>query len=388
MPWLNTLTLQNFRLFEHAKFEFDSPIVAITGPNGCGKSTLLEAVCLLSQAHSYRTSRERELIRFNQSEARLTLTLKSFEKVIPAAGVLEPTTLHAQLRLTPEDRFITRFTRNDILLRTRSAVLGHCPTVSFFLSDLDIARASAEARRHWLDAAVAQCEPSHARLLADYDKVRRQKAQLLKQPETPGFQDQLLLWNEQLQRYAVPILQQRWHYLRTIWPLVQAAYAELAPALETLTLGYLARWWDEHQTIAFDQPPDWLSMLQKAQQKLFNAELARQTCLTGPHRDDVALWLDEHLVADYGSQGQQRSVVLALKHAEWQHLVNVLNDWPVLLLDDVMAELDPTRQQFLLQWFNPQAQVLMTTTHLDEGLLTSPVQTLNLSNLVAFQPAL
>jgi DNA replication and repair protein RecF len=381
MPWLDTLTLQHFRLFKHASFQFDSPVVAITGPNGSGKSTVLEAVCLLSQAHSYRTSRERELIQFGKPEARVSLTLKppvtqTGQNLTVESAIIDPITLAAQLRLTADDRLVTRFTRNEVTLRTRSAVLGHCPSVSFFLSDLDIARASAEARRQWLDAAVAQCDPAHARLLADYDKVRRQKSQLLKQPDTPGFTDQLRLWNEQLQRYAMPILQQRWQYLRTVWPLVQTAYTELAPGLETLTLAYVARWWDENEPLAFDHPPDWSAMLYDAQHRLFKAELARQTCLVGPHRDDVALWLDGHLVADFGSQGQQRSTVLALKHAEWQHLVNYLNDWPVLLLDDVMAELDPKRQHFLLQWFNPQAQVLMTTTHLDVDL--GPVQMLDM----------
>jgi DNA replication and repair protein RecF len=371
MPWLDTLTLQQFRLFNQATFTFDSPIVSITGPNGSGKSTVLEAICLLSQARSYRTNRERDLIQFGHAEARLELTLNN------GTNLVEPTRLTARLAVTPDDRLVTRFTRNDVTLRTRSAVIGHCPTVSFFLSDLDIARDNAEARRRWLDTAVAQCHPQHWRHLSDYDKVRRQKNQLLKTPEAPGYAEQLHLWNDQLIRYAVPILQARWQYIQALQPLAQAAYHALAPGLETLTMRYVPRWLESAESFLYDGEPDWQTVLHQAQHRLFKAEQARAISLVGPHRDDVFLWLDNHLVCEFGSQGQQRSVVLALKHAEWQHLVQHLNDWPVLLLDDVMAELDPQRQQFLLQWFTPQAQVILTTTHLN-GLLPQTVQMIDL----------
>jgi DNA replication and repair protein RecF len=279
-----------------------------------------------------------------------------------------------------------------------------CPTVAFFLSDLDIARAGAEARRRWLDAAIVQLNPQHWPLLTAYEKVRRQKAQLLKlalQGPVPDLAEQLAVWNTQLVQYAVPILTHRWQYVQAITPLAQGAYAALTPQHpEPFNMAYAVRWqpdpsgqYEHDDWQHADMPtthqltmPDWAPMLWQALTHHTRQEQARASCVVGPHRDDVALWLNHQPVDSFGSQGQQRSVVLALKHAELTHLYQQTGEYPLLLLDDVMAELDPMRQRFLLDWFNPEGQVLITTTHADAtwthrlpGNTKAAVQTLDLT---------
>jgi DNA replication and repair protein RecF len=365
---LKQLDLSHFRCFNDLSLDLSAPLIALTGKNGCGKSAVLEAIALLTTGRSYRAQSDKDWIAWGQRQGHVSLTLQS--------GV----NLAVNASLTETDRVSTRFSRNEVRLATRSAILGSCPSVTFFLSDLDIARSGPEHRRRWLDSAITQLQPAHLRHLSAYEQVRKQKAALLKTPQqTPiptATTEQLAVWNTQLIHYGALILQARQGYCNVLAPLVSQAYAHLAPAQEALTLTYHARGSQVApalKTPATEAPPatvdDWSAALQHALTCQTQAEWQRGVCLVGPHRDDITLSLNGHEVTHFGSQGQQRSVVLALKHAEREHLHQYHGVSPLLLLDDVMAELDKQRQAFILQWFTPDSQVVLTTTHLS-GLPT------------------
>jgi DNA replication and repair protein RecF len=342
---LQTLTLRHFRNFETVHLEFAPGQNLILGDNGQGKTNLLEAIHLLAFARSHRTAQDRELIRHGATGASVTGTL------LGASGL--PKKLDALISVE-NDRLRTQFKVNGLAVKSRSQVLGHLPTVGFFLSDLQLLRGRGEDRRRWLDWATTQWEPRHLQWVAEFQRIRQQKAELLKSERVRP--DHLAVWNEQFALAASRVITSRLNYLQVVAPLAEQHYQAISQAAEPLTMAY--------QSTA--PGPDCLAALQSVLEARQTEEIRRGQCLVGPHRDDVVFSLSGHRADAYASQGQQRTVVLALKLAELDLLTKV--ERPLLLLDDVMAELDPDRQRFLLQHIhNDGLQVFLTTTHLEPG---------------------
>ena len=338
--------------------EFSPGLNWILGENGQGKTNLLESIYLLSNARSHRSKNERELIAHSANTARITAQVQ-----IQQTGghhVLEMTWERPQ---TDGGRLKTILKQNHQPLKSRSQLLGNCPSVSFFVTDLLLLRGQPEDRRRWLDAAAAQYDRRHFQLVSTFQKIRLQKAHLLREYLETGTASQdnlthLAVWNDQFAEAAVRLMQSRQHYLSLIQDRVTCHYIDMAPH-ETLSLSYHAS--------AFDDVEAFRQELEKIQVQ----ECRRGQCLIGPHRDDVQFFLNNQDATAYGSQGQQRSIVLALKLGEWDVLSGVLCEPPVLLLDDVMAELDPERQDHLIQQLAPEAQVFLTTTHIDRRVQAS-----------------
>ncbi len=357
--WLQHGEFRHFRNYPHLELDWAPHKNIFLGENAAGKTNILEAIYFLSHGRSHRTRHDRELIQWHQGVTKIELLGQSHHH----GGSLS---LEAQLALSPENSLKTVFKLNGNPVKSRSEVVGKIPTVTFFLSDLLIIRGAPEDRRSALDRSLVQYDPVHFKRMNAYNRVRQQKSQLLKNPPYAIDPDVLESLNQQLVATGAALMMARMTYLQQIETFAQPRYHELSQGRENLTLSYQP---------CFHQSFDVLS-LEILQQSLYEAirnvqsdELRRGQVLVGPHRDDVQFFLDAHDACLYGSQGQQRSIVLAFKLAEIQVLKHRLQDeTTILLLDDVMAELDPTRQHQLLLNLDPRMQVFLTTTHLDSGL--------------------
>jgi DNA replication and repair protein RecF len=364
-----SLHLSHFRNIAQAQLDFDPVQTLLIGANGQGKTNVLEALYVGSHARSFRTANERELMQHGQPKAQIKLVLDGpqgltdLEICWTDASMLDP---------SQPKRLKVGFTRNGVTLKSRSQLLGTLPTVSFFVSDLLLLRGAPEDRRRWLDAAVVQYDPRHFAWLAEFNKVRQHKSQLLKQPPEQLDLEHLAAWNQRLAETAAWVMAARLQYLKRISPLIADAYQGLSAhttPMEVLTLGYVTSL-DRHceegtcpipafagtgsgnlQPSSNNLETTVAALTQSLLQQLTDRqadECRRGVCLVGPHRDDIRYDINGYDASAYGSQGQQRSIVLAAKVAELRALQAKLNDPPVLLLDDVMAELDPDRQARLM----------------------------------------
>jgi DNA replication and repair protein RecF len=357
---VQTLHLVNFRNYSELSVTFSPRKNIFLGNNGQGKTNLLEALYFLSNARSHRTSSDRELIRTGQSFATIQAQLANHH-------YQGRTQAEVQIKLDDE-RLKTTFKINASPLRSRSEMLGYLPSVSFFLPDLLLLRGTPEDRRHWLDAAIVQYDKRHLTYLSEFQKVRQQKNRLLKSPPEQISREHLSAWNVQLAATAAKVIASRQQYLSLIEDLAAVAYLELSDAREALTLRYQSAVLEREslKALAPQGLPD-VSIIEAELGELLAQrmpdELRRGTCLVGPHRDDIQFFLDGLPADAYGSQGQQRSIVLALKLTELKCLTAKLQEPPILLLDDVMAELDPDRQRLLVEHIHPESQVFITTTH-------------------------
>lgn len=374
-PRLKTLSLRGFRNFEGVQLILPAQgVMVIVGANGLGKTNLLEAMAVLSHGRSFRTSNERELLRHDATFATVSGQLEASSR--------DPMHLEARWQLDEGQRLRRRFFKNEVALSGRGALLGQLPSVVFTQQDLSLLRGAPEDRRRWLDMALVQARPELLAHLQRYERLRKQKAFRLKQALADGWQlaslaNELDVWDTQLSEAGAAVWAGRLQYLQALRPLLQAHYGELGgeASHEHVDIGYQARRFETSELVnIIKTPPDATQLQASLAQTLAHwraDELRRGTCLVGPHRDDISMSLrvggdaEPRDATAFGSQGQQRTFVLALKLAERDALANRCGAPPLMLLDDVMAELDPERQALLLERL-AGAQVVMTTTHVPE----------------------
>ncbi|GDZ96191.1 DNA replication and repair protein RecF [Planktothrix agardhii CCAP 1459/11A] len=358
--YLKLLYLRQFRNYADQKVIFEAPKTILLGNNAQGKSNLLEAVELLSTLKSHRVSRDRDLIFDTQPTAQITATLKR------DLGTLD-------LGITLRSQGGRTVCLNGESLRRQLDFLSVLNVVHFSSLDLELVRGSPEYRRNWLDRLLVQLEPIYAYILQQYNQVLRQRNALLKQikqnPETSEIhhkQEELELWNVQLAVAGTRVIRRRDRVLERLVPLAKIWHESISGNTELLDIIY-------QPNVNLELPNYSLSITppEKIQQAFFDkirtraiAEKQQGISLVGPHRDDVIFSINQTPARSYGSSGQQRTLVLALKLAELQLIEEVVKEPPLLLLDDVLAELDINRQNQLLDAIQDRFQTLITTTHL------------------------
>jgi DNA replication and repair protein RecF len=258
-----------------------------------------------------------------------------------------------------------RLQLNGESLRRHLDALGTLNAVQFSSLDLDLVRGAPGQRRDWLDRLVTQLEPYYAHLQQQYQQVLRQRNTLLRRsPARPEPSPaELAIWDAQLVSLGIRVIRRRARALERLVPFATQWHQEISGHREVLTLDY-------QPNIASEAPASWddaealqAAFFEKLAQRR-QAEQMQGTSLVGPHRDDLELSINRTSARHYGSQGQQRTLVLALKLAELQLIDEVVGEPPLLLLDDVLAELDLRRQQQLLEVIQDRFQTLITTTHL------------------------
>ncbi|MCG6138351.1 MAG: DNA replication/repair protein RecF [Nostoc sp. LLA-1] len=347
--YLKNLHLRHFRNYQDQKVEFTAAKTILVGNNAQGKSNLLEAVELLATLRSHRMGRDRDFVQEGEDIAQIHATLER------QAGTHDLTlTLRRNGRRT--------VAINGESMRRQIDFLGMLNAVQFSSLDLDLVRGGPDHRRNWLDTLLIQLEPIYAHILQQYNQVLRQRNAFLKQNQDSALKTQqsaLAIWDAQLVTTGTKVIRRRDRALQRLAPIAAAWHASISGSTEVLQINYLPSVpLEQNQPEVIQQ-----AFLTKIQQRSA-AELSRGTTLVGPHRDEVELIINQTPARQYGSQGQQRTLVLALKLAELQLIEEVVQEPPLLLLDDVLAELDPSRQNQLLDAIQDRFQTLITTTHL------------------------
>lgn len=356
--YLKTLHLRQFRNYRDCVVDFDAPKTILVGNNAQGKSNLLEAVELLSTLKSHRSIRDRDLILENATFGQIRANLER------AYGSI-------QLSVTLRTQGGRTVALNQESLRRQLDFLGVLNAVQFSSLDLELVRGAPERRRNWLDSILTQLEPIYAYILQQYNQVLRQRNALLKKLRTQqaegkidelsakDYDLQLALWDAQLATAGSRVTRRRARVLERLAPLAQAWHERISGAQEVLEIIYAPNVSIEKG----DSEGVQQAFLEKIQQRRI-PEQVHGTTLVGPHRDEVEFTINNTPAKSYGSQGQQRTLVLALKLAELKLIEEVIGEPPLLLLDDVLAELDLSRQNQLLDAIQDRFQTLITTTHL------------------------
>jgi len=351
--YLKDLHLRSFRNYSDRKVEFTAQKTILVGNNAQGKSNLLEAVELLSTLKSHRSPRGRDLVEENSDVARIEATIKRAYS-----------TLELGIILRRQGRRTVSLNREN--LRRQIDFLGNLNTVQFSSLDLDLVRGGPGCRRNWIDNLLIQLEPIYAYILQQYELIIKQRNALLKllrdrdSASTNSEESQLKIWDEKLAEMGSRVTRRRARILARLTPIAREWHASISGKTEILDIVYTSNInWLEDDPIHVKE-----AFLTKIQQRRM-AEKQLGTTIVGPHRDEIELFINNTPARAYGSQGQQRTLVLALKLAELKSIEQVIGEAPLLLLDDVLAELDPNRQKQLLNAIGDRFQTLITTTHID-----------------------
>ncbi len=352
--YLKNLHLRQFRNYQDQKVEFTAAKTILVGNNAQGKSNLLEAVELLATLRSHRMGRVADFIQEGQDIAQIN-------------AILERENGTSDLALTLRRNGRRSVAINGESVRRQMDFLGVLNAVQFSSLDLDLVRGGPDVRRNWLDTLLIQLEPIYAHLLQQYNQVLRQRNAFLKKAldsadgiNRVSTQDSTLaIWDAQLVTTGTKVIRRRDRAIQRLAPIAAAWHASISGSTEVLQINYLPSV-PLAQIPAEEIQPAFLAKIQQRSA----AELYRGTTLVGPHRDEVELIINQTPARLYGSQGQQRTLVLALKLAELELIEQVVHEPPLLLLDDVLAELDPFRQNQLLDAIQDRFQTLITTTHL------------------------
>ena len=344
--YLQSLQLKQFRNYREQWVEFLAPKTILVGDNAQGKSNLLEAVELLATLRSHRAMRDRELV-------------LEGEPVGQIAAVLARDTGSSDMMITLRSNGRRTVSLNGEALRRQLDFLGLLNAVQFSSLDLDLVRGGPGERRNWLDTLLMQLEPVYAYILQQYNTVLRQRNAFLKQGEAGKDLTQLAIWDAQLAAIGARVIRRRSRVVGRLAPLAQAWHQAISSSAEVLEVRYAPNVGAEEDDPVVVQQ----AFLERLQMRAI-AEQHQKTTLVGPHRDEVEFMINHTPARQYGSQGQQRTLVLALKLAELKLIEAVVGEPPLLLLDDVLAELDLTRQNKLLETIQDRFQTLITTTHL------------------------
>lgn len=364
------LTLTDFRNFASLNTEIPLGPTIVVGANAQGKTSLLEAVYYLVGASSRHSSHDSQLIRLDTEPpvARIVAELEREDR---------RETIEIRLITTELENGQERL-RKEILIngvKKRAIDLhGHFNAVLFLPQDVQVVEGSPGERRRELDSTISQADPDYARLLSEYRKVLAQRNALLKQlQERRGDAGELAFWDKRLAELGTEVMIARAATLAQLQTLAAPIHGELTADAERLTLHYRPAYEPEG---SFDEGA-WLTGslrdgLQAQLERLRPKELRRGLTLTGPQRDDLSLQVNGLELRHYGSRGQNRTAMLAFKLAQVDWLHQRTGEQPVLLLDEVLAELDPARRGYLLNRLADSNQALLTAA--DVGMFDKPFQ--------------
>ena len=330
---INKLTLEGFRNYRGQTLEFDPACNVIHGENAQGKTNLLEAMVYLSCGKSPRTRTERELISFDGGEARIIGEIYSREREF-----ITDITLRAGSR--------RKMTVNGVAAKNASELSEVLHTVFFSPEDLFLIREGAAARRRFMDQSLCQLRPRYAEALAEYGRLYDHKTRILRDSEEhPHLLDMLPDFNERLCRVGAVLIGYRARYCAALADYAGQAHGECSGEKEELTLTYQTV---RTVTDPFGPQMDIYQALRQHMEDHAAAERASRLCLSGPHKDDLEVLINGRSARQFASQGQVRTAALSLKLAEREIHKNAVGEYPVMLLDDVLSELDPRRQEYVL----------------------------------------
>lgn len=342
---VKSLKLKNYRNYSEEIFNFSDGINILYGENAQGKTNVIEAINLFASSRSHRGAKDRDLVKFEEEESKIELEFFSQERNQNSEMIL----------YTGKNK---KLFVNGIEQRYVKALLGIFNTVIFSPEDLNLIKEGPEGRRRFMDTDISQIRPNYYRILKDYRKINEQKSNLLKQ-ENVNL-DLLDVYNEKLSQLGAKITVHRHRFTEELSNLTTAALKYISKSREEIEIIYKPGF-DFNYSLSGKEIA---SKLKEEYDKNKETELIRKISLSGPHRDDILFMLNGKDAKVYASQGQQRSVITALKLAEFEFMREVAGEPPLLLLDDIFSELDKTRQEKLLKFLS-KGQVIITCTDKD-----------------------
>lgn len=348
---LRRIALDGFRNYTDFTADFSPGVNVIWGENAQGKTNLLEAIGFLSGARSHRARGDKELISFHRDRGTITAEVTSRGRDF---------LLEVQLFRGARRRLFV----NHVKCKTAAELGGIVQTVLFCPEDLALIKAGAAERRSFLDHAICQLRPRYAEALAQYNKLLDHKTRILRDWEKhPSLLDVLEDFNEAMARAGALVIHYRAHFVRKLAEKAAQIQTEFSGGRETLALHYA--------TVSTVRDPlgptvELYEDLRRHQDSHAKAERDARSCLSGPHKDDLVARINGQPARQYASQGQTRTAALSLKLAERELFRDDTGQWPILLLDDVLSELDARRQDFVLRRITG-GQVILTGCEAPDG---------------------
>ena len=348
---LRRIALDGFRNYTDFTADFSPGVNVIWGENAQGKTNLLEAISFLSGARSHRARGDKELLSFHRDRGTITAEVTSRGRDF---------LLEIQLFRGARRRLFV----NHVKCKTAAELGGIVQTVLFCPEDLALIKAGAAERRSFLDHAICQLRPRYAEALAQYSKLLDHKTRILRDwAKHPSLLDVLEDFNEAMARAGALVIHYRAHFVRKLAEKAAQIQTEFSGGRETLALRYA--------TVSTVRDPlgptvELYEDLRRHQDSHARAERDARSCLSGPHKDDLVARINGQPARQYASQGQTRTAALSLKLAERELFRDDTGQWPILLLDDVLSELDARRQDFVLRRITG-GQVILTGCEAPDG---------------------
>ena len=358
--YMTELELIHVRNHSHKQITFTPNIIVIYGPNGRGKTNILESAYIATMGHSHRTSDMKDVIHWNEDEASIIVHFMKAET---------PHTL--QIKWGRQGKKLIRLHDNPL---SQKELVGTLNTVIFSPEDLELIKGTPSLRRRFLNMEISQTSPQYYHQLTMYQRAVQQRNRVLKEYSYKAYapvQD----WDEQIATLGAQIIQKRLESLKKLNQLMDLMNRKLTNGKEDLRLQYTQPY-SEHTLLVTKE-----ALLSALQSHLVEDRRRFQTSV-GPHRDDIIFYSGPMDLKRFGSQGQQRTAILSVKLSELEYIKSEVGEYPILLLDDVLSELDQERRQNLLKFIHKRVQTIITTTDTEETAGLDNVQYIDLGEEV------
>ncbi len=354
---INRIELENFRNFSFLEADFDD-VNIIWGENAQGKTNLIEAIYLFTGAKSFRGAKDKELVKFDSEKSRIKIEFDNNEREQSAEIIIDN----------------KRSVSLNGVKNKRDELSEELKAVIFSPVHLSMVKDGPRERRYFIDSALCQIKSNYRKLLKEYNRALSQRNSLLKDlVKHPELDSMLYIWNQNLARTGAKIIYQRLKYIDALMPYASEVYLGISSNKEKIELKYSGC--DEFIEDVYDIEEKLLKAFEES--KL--PDIMNRNTTKGPHRDDIEIMINGKSARVYGSQGQQRSCVLAIKLAEAALLKKMTGVEPVALLDDVMSELDEKRQDYILNNIK-SSQVFITCCDKEQILRLKKGKTIHIED--------
>lgn len=345
------LYLHNFRNYGLCSLQFPAMVNIFYGKNAQGKTNLLEAIFYAAFGMSHRTFQEDDLFCDGRREMAVKADFTSFDSDYEIKIK----------RYEQNGRIKKELLLDNVNIRAKEHY-GTLNTVMFSPEDLQLIKGEPQLRRRFFDMQIAQTDEAYYELLVKYNRLLQQRNRLLKEiRDNDGDKSQLNLWNNELSASAARIIKKRLAALEELLVIASGIYASIAGGSETMLINYALKTSNDFILQQSDKSEnEWQEFYLKELHERQALDILRGNTSIGPHRDDLFFYVSGKLLKAFGSQGQQRSAALALKLAQLEYVKNNTGEYPVLLLDDVMSELDSERRTHLLKFIDGRVQTFIT----------------------------
>lgn len=348
--FLKEISLKNVRIFDELKTEFNPKINIIHGSNGQGKTSILEAIYYLSLTKSFRINKD-------------SVVLKNNSKFFEIKGsFFDEKNVSTKCRIFFSNEEGKHAFINTGKVNQFSELVGMFPVILLSLDDLELTYGVPSARRKFLDILLSQLYPGYLHNLRNYKKCVQQKNRLLNSDDPVNKKD-VDIWNEQIIKYGSSIINHRILFIHYANQNINEVYKKISDKQEEIDIIYNSTIVNLKQN---PEPEQTESLFRNSINEYFNNELKRRTSLIGPHKDDLDFLKDGFLFKSHGSQGENKSFLMALKTIESDYTRQITNKRPLFLLDDLFGELDNSRVENLIHLINEDGQTFITTTDLEK----------------------